>query len=89
MQRPPTTASHPSPQVLDDGQPRAGLWHAKPVPPSGYAQPYKSHVAGQQSFASMLPSTLAAGGQSKGTSVHFARSAGVQMPSGAPAPTSR
>jgi len=45
---PDTWGSHPCPQVSDDAQPRAGLWHANPAPPSCSLHPYSSKPIGQQ-----------------------------------------
>src|SRR5437868_14258845 len=38
LQLPVTTASHPDPQVADEAQPIAGLWHAIPAPPLAKVQ---------------------------------------------------
>jgi hypothetical protein len=46
-QGPVTTASHPCPQVRDDAQPSAGLWHACPAPPSGKVHECRCQPTGQ------------------------------------------
>src|SRR5512133_1369970 len=54
-QRPDTTGSQPPPHVSEDGHPIAGLWHAKPVPPSRLLQGYRSKFAGQHSLTDGAP----------------------------------